>query len=73
MPAPSSPSSRTLDDGTSEYASAGGRVLNVMGVGDTLEQARELAYERVAKIDFPDAVYRTDIALPAVEGRITLP
>ncbi|MDR7330243.1 phosphoribosylamine--glycine ligase [Corynebacterium guangdongense] len=65
--------SRTLYDGTTEYVSDGGRVLNVMGVGASLEEARAVAYERVAKITFPDAVYRTDIALPAVEGRIALP
>ena len=43
--------------------SAGGRVLNVTGLGPTCAEAREHAYEAVGLIDFPGAVYRRDIAL----------
>ncbi|MGY1638665.1 phosphoribosylamine--glycine ligase [Geodermatophilus sp. SYSU D00742] len=62
----------TLDaDGT--VRSAGGRVLAVTAVGEDLAAARQLAYERVAGVRLADAHWRTDIALAAVEGRITAP
>ncbi|MEN8114634.1 MAG: phosphoribosylamine--glycine ligase [Actinomycetota bacterium] len=40
---------------------SGGRVLNVVGLGDTLETARETAYEAAAIIDFKGKQLRTDI------------
>jgi phosphoribosylamine---glycine ligase len=43
---------------------SGGRILNVTGVGDDLEQARALAYEGAAAISFAGARYRSDIAQP---------
>ena len=45
---------------------SGGRILNVTGVDDDLEQARALAYEGAAAISFAGARYRRDIA--AVEA-----
>ena len=45
---------------------SGGRILNVTGVDDDLEQARALAYEGAAAISFAGARYRHDIA--AVEA-----
>jgi phosphoribosylamine--glycine ligase len=60
----------TVDaDGT--VRSSGGRVLAVTAVGEDLAAARELAYERVAGVRLAGAHWRTDIALAAVEGRIT--
>jgi phosphoribosylamine--glycine ligase len=56
-------------DGT--VLSAGGRVLSVVGLGPDLAAARQAAYERVAAVRLADAHWRTDIALAAVEGRIT--
>ncbi|CUU36558.1 MAG: phosphoribosylamine--glycine ligase [Armatimonadetes bacterium] len=47
------------------YLTAGGRVLNVVGLGETIEQARQRAYEAVAQIHFEGMHYRTDIALNA--------
>ncbi len=47
------------------YLTAGGRVLNVVGLGNTIEQARQRAYEAVAQIHFEGMHYRTDIALNA--------
>lgn len=44
------------------YLTAGGRVLNVVGVGDTLAQARQRAYNAVEKLYFEGMHYRTDIA-----------
>jgi phosphoribosylamine---glycine ligase len=41
---------------------SGGRILNVTGVGNDLEQARALAYEGAAAISFAGARYRRDIA-----------
>jgi phosphoribosylamine--glycine ligase len=44
---------------------AGGRVLNVCGLGATLAEARSLAYAALARIDWPGGFCRTDIALKA--------
>lgn len=62
---------KEAEDG-SGLVSAGGRVLNVVATGATLEAARDKAYRELEKIDMPGGHYRTDIALPAVEGRITV-
>lgn len=42
--------------------SAGGRVLNVVGLGDTVEAARVVAYEAAAEVVFEDMQFRGDIA-----------
>ena len=47
--------------------SAGGRVLNVTGVGASLSEARERAYRSVELIEFPAALYRGDVAARAVK------
>jgi phosphoribosylamine---glycine ligase len=52
--------------------SSGGRVLAVTAVGADLAAARQTAYERVAGVRLAGAHWRTDIALAAVEGRITI-
>jgi phosphoribosylamine--glycine ligase len=46
----------------------GGRVLNVTAIGDTIEQARERAYEACAKIKFQGGWYRKDIAWQALKN-----
>ena len=56
-----------------EIVTAGGRVLAVVALGDTLAQARDAAYEGVHAITWEGAQYRTDIALKAVQGAITVP
>ncbi len=48
-----------------KLVTAGGRVLNVTALGDTLEQARQKAYAAAKKISFEGMVYRTDIAASA--------
>jgi phosphoribosylamine---glycine ligase len=53
--------------------SAGGRVLAVTAVGADLVEARQTAYERVARVRLAGAHWRTDIGLAAVEGRIRVP
>jgi phosphoribosylamine---glycine ligase len=49
-----------------ELVSAGGRVLNVVGTGGSVSEAREQAYAAVEQIDFPGAQFRTDIAAKGV-------
>jgi phosphoribosylamine--glycine ligase len=66
-----------LHAGTAQAAdggvvSAGGRVLAVTAVGEDLATARRTAYERVAGVRLAGAHWRTDIALAAVEGRISV-
>lgn len=43
---------------------AGGRVLNVTALGDSLAQAREVAYAAIERVEFDGAQYRRDIGLP---------
>lgn len=49
---------------------AGGRVLAITALGETVDQARACAYETVARISFEGAHFRRDIALPAVDGNV---
>ena len=41
---------------------AGGRVLTVVGSGETIAEARDKAYRRLADISFEGAQWRSDIA-----------
>lgn len=41
---------------------SGGRVVHSVGIGKTLKEAREKAYEGVSKVKFEGAFYRKDIA-----------
>jgi phosphoribosylamine--glycine ligase len=50
-----------------ELVTAGGRVLNVTGIGPTPAVARERAYEAADKIDFDGKQMRRDIAARAVD------
>ncbi len=49
-----------LTDG--ELVTAGGRVLNVVGLGDDVAAARKAAYAAAEDIEFTGKQYRTDIA-----------
>lgn len=53
--------------------STGGRVLNVIGTGKDLQEARENAYARIKEIEMEGGFYRSDIGLAACEGRISIP
>ena len=44
----------------------GGRVLNVTGRGDSLQQARDRAYALIDQIDWPEGFYRPDIGWKAL-------
>ncbi len=45
---------------------AGGRVLGAVGVGDTLQDALDVAYNLTDKISFENAVFRKDIGAKAL-------
>jgi phosphoribosylamine--glycine ligase len=49
-----------LHDG--QLVTNGGRILNVVGTGATVAEARSAAYEATARIDFAGVHYRSDIA-----------
>jgi phosphoribosylamine--glycine ligase len=54
----------TLRDGT--VVTDGGRVLCVVGLGDTVAHAQHAAYTQVRQIDWPGACYRKDIGHRAI-------
>ena len=58
------------DDGA--VISSGGRVLSVVGTGADLNAAREAAYHTLSSIRLPGSHFRSDIALAAAQGRVTL-
>lgn len=51
----------------STYLSSGGRVLNVIGLGETIQEAVDDAYAGVKDISFEDMHFRKDIAFQALE------
>ena len=53
--------------------SAGGRVLSVVATGADLAKARDRAYRAVDRIGLKGSTHRTDIALAAQRGEITVP
>jgi phosphoribosylamine---glycine ligase len=52
-----------LHDG--KLVTNGGRILNVVGTGATVEAARSVAYDAAGRIDFAGMGFRTDIAADA--------
>lgn len=53
---------QSIGDPYSRTITAGGRVLTVAALGDTVAQARALVYRNVERIIFTDRYYRPDIA-----------
>ena len=53
--------------------SAGGRVLSVVAIGADLAEARDRAYRAVGRISLRGSGHRTDIALAAQRGEISVP
>lgn len=45
-----------------DIVTSGGRVLNIVGVGRDIREARDIAYDAVGEIKFDKMEYRTDIA-----------
>ena len=52
-----------------ELLTNGGRVLNVVAMGSTFEEARDRAYEACNAIQFEGKQLRRDIGLKALIGR----
>ena len=52
-----------------ELVTNGGRVLNVVALGDSFEEARERAYEACDLVNFEGKQLRTDIGAKALQGR----
>lgn len=59
-----------LRDG--KVVSAGGRVLAVVGLGDSLADARTTAYDSLSLIELEGGQFRTDIALKASRSEVTV-
>jgi phosphoribosylamine--glycine ligase len=57
--------STTLQDG--KLSTAGGRVLCVVGLGDSVKMAQKQAYEAIDKIHFDGAQFRSDIGWRAIK------
>ena len=53
--------------GPEGYLTAGGRVLTVVALGETMAQAREKAYRNVEKIQFDGMAFRPDVAQREIE------
>ena len=56
-----------IEDGI--LKTAGGRVLGVTAVEDTLEKAIDSSYAKVQKVSFDNAYYRKDIGKKAKEAK----
>ncbi len=63
----------TATDADGAVVSAGGRVLSVLGTGADLDAARAQAYGRLSGIVLRGSHHRTDIALAAARGQVTVP
>ncbi len=46
-----------------KWMTSSGRVLNIVGIGNTIQEARRKAYEKVQKIKFENLYFRKDIGL----------
>ena len=71
LPTAPSPTSKVFHASTGrnerdQIVTRGGRVLCVVGLGDTVRAAQEEAYRVVKQIRFEGALYRTDIAHRAI-------
>ena len=58
----------TRRDPDGRLRAAGGRVLNVTGLGASLAEAQGRAYAAVDRIDWPQGFYRRDIGWRALAG-----
>lgn len=70
LPEGESQSSKVFHAGTTlngnDVVTSGGRVLCVVGLGDTVEAASDTAYSTVKSIDWDDVYYRNDIGHRAI-------
>lgn len=56
----------TMRDNAGTLVGSGGRVLGIVGIGDTIAQAQTKAYEGVDQIDWQDGFCRRDIGWRAI-------
>lgn len=59
----------TMRDNSGALVGSGGRVLGIVGVGDTIAQAQERAYLGVDVIDWPEGFCRHDIGWRAIKAQ----
>lgn len=59
----------TRRDAAGRLLTAGGRVLGVTALGESLEGARKRVYEAVSRIGFEGAMYRRDIGAKEIASR----
>ena len=59
----------TAENADGELVTAGGRVLNVVALGDSFAEARDRAYEACELISFEGKQLRSDIGAKALAGR----
>ncbi|HYX43449.1 MAG TPA: phosphoribosylamine--glycine ligase [Acidimicrobiales bacterium] len=57
-------------DDAARLVTAGGRVLAVTGMGETIAGARDAAYGAIAHVSWPGMQYRKDIAASAAEEEV---
>lgn len=53
-----------------DLVAIGGRVLNVTALGSTIAEAQKNAYDRVAEIDWPNGIFRSDIGWRAIDRSV---
>ncbi len=58
----------TANNDNNELVTSGGRVLTVVGIADTLQEARDLAYSRIESVQFENMHYRNDIGDKSLKG-----
>jgi phosphoribosylamine--glycine ligase len=63
----------TKRDADGVLVSGGGRVLDVLAMGSDLGKARSAAYDALSMIELDGAHHRSDIALKAERGEISVP
>ncbi len=56
--------------GPSGYETAGGRVLTIVALGDTMAEARERAYRNVERVHFEGMTFRPDVAKRELEAPV---
>jgi phosphoribosylamine--glycine ligase len=55
------------DSETKDIVTSGGRVLCVVGLGDSVKQAKKQAYDAITEISFDGMQFRTDIGYRAIK------
>ena len=58
----------TAFNATGEVVTAGGRVIAVTALGDSIEEARSKAYDNVSKIHFEGEYHRSDIGMDLMQN-----